>query len=178
MRDKTNAPDEILDLVDKSDKVIGEVVRLQADTNPFFTYRQSSILIYDEMNRLLLQQRSAMKRTNPLYWAVTAAGHCIHGMTPLQTAHAELLEEAGFDCELTFVCKEYTRYKYTSYFSYKYMGKYTGQPIIMNNQELADIHFVDKEEYDLMLELKMPFGKGSQSFIERFWRGDFDTFKH
>ncbi len=177
MRDKTNSPDEILDLVDKNDKVIGQVVRLQADNNPFFTIRQSTVLIYDDQNRLLLQRRSAMKKVNPQYWAVTAAGHVVKGTTPEHNAHKELKEEAGFDCKLVFVEKEYIRHKFNSYFAYKYIGRYQGQQIVMNTEEVEDIHFVDKEEFEIMIALGMPFGKGSLKFIENFWSGKFDKYK-
>lgn len=177
MKDKTNSPEEILDLVDKNDKVIGEVVRLQADSNPFFTYRQSSVLIFDSDNRILLHQRSALKKTIPLHWSVSAVGHVSRGTTPLETAHRELKEEVGFDTPLTFIEKEYIRYKYSSYFVYRYIGKYTGQQVIMNTEELADVRFVDKEEFDIMIELGMPFSKGSLAFITRFWAGEFDLIK-
>ena len=177
MKDKTNSPEEILDLVDKNDKVIGEVVRLQADSNPFFTYRQSSVLIYDSENRLLLHQRCEKKRSNPLYWSVTAVGHVTKGVVPEIIAHRELIEEAGFDTPLTFLEKEYMRHKYNSYFVYRYLGKYTGQTIIMNTEEIAEIKFIDKEEFEIMIELGMPFGTGSKKFIEHFWEGKFDSFK-
>jgi isopentenyldiphosphate isomerase len=177
MRDKANSPEEILDLVDRNDKVIGEVVRLQSDSNPFFTVRQASVLIYDSDDRVLLHQRSPMKKTSPLFWSVTAVGHVIKGDSPEQSAHKELKEEAGFDVKLVFVEKEYMRYKYTSYFAYRYLGKYDGQPIIMNSEEVIDIRFVDKEEYSIMMELEMPITKGSRQFIENFWNHKFDNLK-
>ncbi|MDQ3098785.1 MAG: NUDIX domain-containing protein [bacterium] len=177
MRDKANSPEEILDLVDRNDTVIGEVVRLQSDSNPYFTVRQASVLIYDSDNRLLLHQRSAMKKTSPLSWSVTAVGHVLKGNSPEQAAHKELKEEAGFDVKLAFVEKEYIRYKYTSYFAYRYIGEYDGQPIIMNSEEIVDIRFVDREEYSLMMELQMPITTGSRKFIENFWDHKFDSLK-
>jgi isopentenyldiphosphate isomerase len=177
MRDKTNSPDEILDLVDQNDRVIGEVVKLQADNNPFFTVRKVNVLIYDAENRLLLHQRAANKKVNPLYWSITAAGCVLHKKSPVEIAHCELRQEAGFDAQLTFLEKVYIRYKYTSYFAYKYIGKYTGQIVAMDIEELADIRFIDKEEYAIMLELGIPFGKGSKQFIDEFWSGKFDFYR-
>ena len=41
---KANFPDEILDLVDKNDKIIGEIVRAEANSDPKLFHREVGVL--------------------------------------------------------------------------------------------------------------------------------------
>lgn len=56
---------------------------------------------------MLVQQRSAEKKTHPLQWDVAAAGHIAHPETPLETAVREVSEELGISLSpdrLVFHC--------------------------------------------------------------------------
>ncbi|MCA9397648.1 NUDIX domain-containing protein, partial [candidate division WWE3 bacterium] len=91
------AQDELLDLVNENDEVIGTILRSEANSNPKVYHREIGILIADSQDRVLMQQRSKNKKVYPLYWIVSCAGHVSAGMTPEEVAHKELQEELGFD---------------------------------------------------------------------------------
>ena len=56
--DETNSPEEMLDIVNENDEVIGEALRKHANTDPTLIHREVNIIIYDSMKRVLLQNRS------------------------------------------------------------------------------------------------------------------------
>ena len=58
-------PDELFDLVDESDRVVGQVRRGEAHRNPAFIHRSVQILIFASDGRLLLQRRSTKKDLVP-----------------------------------------------------------------------------------------------------------------
>ena len=86
------AKDELLDLVDENDEVIGTILRSEANSNPEVYHREIGVLIADNEDRVLMQQRSRNKKIYPLYWIVSCAGHVTAGMSPEETAHKELRE--------------------------------------------------------------------------------------
>lgn len=63
-------------------------------------HRSVHVWIHDGKGRLLLQQRSMQKDTNPGRWDVTCAGHITAGDGSLDTAMRELEEELGVDVSL------------------------------------------------------------------------------
>ena len=95
--------DELLDLVNEKDEVIGEIWRSEIKGNPNSIHREIAILICDKNSRLLLQQRSLKKKSNPGIWTISCVGHILKGDQPEATAHSELKEELGFDIALEFV---------------------------------------------------------------------------
>ncbi|KAL3929417.1 MAG: hypothetical protein SGPRY_001968 [Prymnesium sp.] len=58
-------------------------------------HRSVHVWILDGEDRMLLQQRSMQKDTNPGCWDVSCAGHITAGDTSLETAQRELQEEIG-----------------------------------------------------------------------------------
>ena len=70
--------DEILDLVDGEDRVIGTVRKLDTDTDPELIHREIAVLVHRD-GELLWQLRSAAKTVLPLVWDVACAGHVLDG---------------------------------------------------------------------------------------------------
>lgn len=177
MIDKTNRPDEILDLVDENDRIIGEVRRDKANVNPALTHREVWMLIYGEKNRLLFQQRSKKKKFRPGFWAESCAGHVPKGEEPDKVAHNELREELGFDTELTFVEKIKDRRPTETRFVYFYIGPYRGEKIMLNPHEVEQVGFFAPKDYKNLLKSGGHFGGLAHKLVKRFWRGDFDSYK-
>lgn len=98
-------PDELFDLVDKSDRVVGQVRRGEAHRNPAFIHRSVQILVFASDGRLLLQRRSARKDLFPGYYCASASGHVASGDDYLTTAERELAEELGISAPLTWIGK-------------------------------------------------------------------------
>lgn len=174
MEDKTNTPEEILDLVDENDNVIGEVKISEANSNPQIIHREVAIFIFDDRKMVLLQQRSFQMIHQPGLWTIAAAGHVTKGLTPLEAAHKELKEELGFDTDLKFVEKFRYNIPTESRFMSLFLGKYSGQEIIPDPGEVAQTKFFNREEVEALIESNVPRGKKLENFVTRFWAGEFD----
>ncbi|MEK7611331.1 MAG: NUDIX domain-containing protein [Patescibacteria group bacterium] len=83
---KADSPDELLDLVDENDQIIGTVLKSEAHHNPKLIHREVAVLLYTRDNHLLLQKRSLLKKVHPGQWAETCAGHIAKGELPLTAA--------------------------------------------------------------------------------------------
>lgn len=85
---------EILDVVDENDHVIGNAVR--SDVHRLaLRHRAAHVLVFDDSGHLLLQRRALHKDVNPGLWDTSAAGHVEQGESYESAARRELLEELG-----------------------------------------------------------------------------------
>ncbi len=98
-------PDEIFDLVDLDDHVIGKVRRGEAHRNPALIHRSVQVLVFTHERHLLLQRRSARKDLFPGYYCASASGHVASGEEYATTAERELAEELGISAPLTYISK-------------------------------------------------------------------------
>ena len=108
-RSTTDNPDELFDLVDEHDTVVGQVRRGDAHRNPALLHRSVQIMVFDSAGRLLLQRRSARKDLFPNAYCASASGHVIAGDDYLATAQRELAEELGIVAPLTSLGKALVR---------------------------------------------------------------------
>lgn len=102
-------PDEIFDLVDLDDHVIGRVRRGDAHQHPSYIHRSVQILIFTSEERLLLQRRAATKDLFPGYLCASASGHVMADDDYPVTARRELIEELGVEPTIVFVDKALVR---------------------------------------------------------------------
>jgi isopentenyldiphosphate isomerase len=98
-------PDEVFDLVDLNDRVIGRVRRGDAHRDPSLIHRSVQTLVFTSDGRILLQRRAATKDLFPGYLCASASGHVIVGDDYAQTARRELSEELGVDPAISYVSK-------------------------------------------------------------------------
>ena len=140
--------DELLDLVNENDEVIGEVWKSKANSDPKFIHREISVYIFDKDDRLLMGQRSFAKKVYPGVWSESAAGHVGKGEDPEIAAHRELQEEMGFDTELKFLKKVISKYPNETHFTYCYAGSYSNEKIVFQKEEIETIRFTDRNKYD------------------------------
>ncbi|MGE5333994.1 MAG: NUDIX hydrolase [Nitrososphaerota archaeon] len=108
-RPGTDNPDELFDLVDLDDQVIGQVRRGEAHRNPALIHRSVQILVFTSDHRLLLQRRAATKDLFPGFYCASASGHVASGEDYLTTAQRELSEELGITAPLAYVGKALVR---------------------------------------------------------------------
>ncbi|MFT4563096.1 MAG: isopentenyl-diphosphate delta-isomerase [Gammaproteobacteria bacterium] len=92
------AIDEILDIVDGNDNVIGTATRAAVHSENY-RHRAVHILVFDAARRIYLQKRSKSKDNSPGLWDTSAAGHVDSGESYRVAANRELTEELGLPIE-------------------------------------------------------------------------------
>mgnify|MGYP001432075579 CR=1 FL=1 len=104
-------PQDWVTQVDSKGDFVRWVSRAQAD-NLRLMHRSVVVLIYNQHNQLLVQQRSNQKKTQPLHWDTSVSGFVDYEDHPngdpqaaqeafYNAAHRELKEELGVSCKLT-----------------------------------------------------------------------------
>ncbi len=161
--------DELLDLVNEKDEIVGEVWRSQTINHPELIFREVAVLINDNRNRLLLQRRSFNKKTYPGYWIISAGGHVSKGKNPEDEAHKELKEEMGFDVPLILDFKILMTYPGNRSFGYGYSGTYEGKEIKIQKEEVEEARFFTQEEFEELLKTDL-VEPTSAEWCRKFWK--------
>ncbi len=87
--------EEIFDLVDAHDRVIGRVSRSEVHGNPRLIHRVAHVLVFNRAGKLFLQKRSTRKDVQPGKWDTSVGGHVDSGETYEAAATREMAEELG-----------------------------------------------------------------------------------
>ena len=103
--------DELLDLVDDKDEIVGEVWKSKANSDPKLIHREAAIAVFNKEGEVLLQQRALTKRNDPGVWKTTAAGHVGKGESPEAAIIREVKEELGIEIRPIFMYKSLETYK-------------------------------------------------------------------
>lgn len=88
--------DEILDVVDDDDQVVGQAPRPEVHDQGLL-HRAVHVLLLDAEDRLVLQHRSRRKQIYPGLWTSSASGHVPAGQAVGTAARRETVEELGVD---------------------------------------------------------------------------------
>ncbi len=119
-------PDEIFDLIDLDDQVIGTVRRSDAHRDPSLVHRSVQVMVFDSSGRVLLQRRSATKDLFAGYFCASASGHVAAGEDYAVTAMRETHEELGQTFSLAYVGKELVRSAYETEMTALFLGRSDG----------------------------------------------------
>lgn len=92
-------PDEILDLVDRNDLVIGQARRSEIYRLGLNNYRVVNAFLVNDLGLLWIPCRSANKRIFPLCLDMSVGGHVISGESYEDAFRRELLEELNIRLE-------------------------------------------------------------------------------
>ena len=87
--------EELLDLVDAENRVVGTVPRAQVHGDPALRHRAVHVMVYDRRGALLLQKRAAGKDIAPGLWDTSVGGHLAVGESYPAAAVREAREELG-----------------------------------------------------------------------------------
>lgn len=168
--------DEILDLVNEKDEIVGDVWKSKANQDPRLIHREVAIIVYNDEGKVLLQKRSKLKKVNPGVWAETVAGHVGKGEDTAKAAHRELIEEIGFDTELSFFEKTLAHAPKETHFTYWYVGKFPGRAEIkLQEEEVEKAIFLSPTELEALIqsgEIYDPVKTGGQpkDMVKEFWK--------
>ncbi len=97
-------PEEIFDVCDAEDHVIGQAPRSFVHANQLL-HRAAHVFVFNSRQELLVQVRSATKDEFPLCYTSSASGHLSTGEDYLESAQRELEEEIGISAPLVFLAK-------------------------------------------------------------------------
>ena len=89
------AADEIFEIVDEQNNIIGTALRRQCHGNPSLRHRAAHVVVFDRQGRILLQKRSALKDVQPGKWDSAVGGHLMPGEDFEEAARREMAEELG-----------------------------------------------------------------------------------
>ena len=92
-------PEEIFDVVDEQDNVIGQAPRSEVHARGLL-HRATSVFVFNSRGQLLLQKRSATKDEFPGCWTSSASGHLGAGESYDDCAPREMQEEIGINAPL------------------------------------------------------------------------------
>ncbi|NAX21999.1 isopentenyl-diphosphate Delta-isomerase, partial [Vibrio sp. V39_P1S14PM300] len=138
--------EERLILVDEKDNIIGSEFKL-ATHKQGLLHRAFSVFIFDQTQRLLLQQRAAAKYHSPNLWSNTCCGHPRKGEETQSAASRRLNEEMGFYTPIihvsSFTYREEVPGNLIEHeFDHIYIGQFNQIPQV-NPNEAGDWRWID-----------------------------------
>lgn len=90
------AVEEMLDIVDDDDRVIGRAPRSRV-LDEYRIHRAVMFFVFDQDGNVFVNQRSESKTTYPGYWSIAFGGHVLAGETYDHAVRREALEETGLE---------------------------------------------------------------------------------
>ena len=148
---------EYIDIFDENNNPTGEIKeKVQAHEDGNF-HRTAHIWIMNNKKELLLQKRSATKKSHPNCWDISGAGHIKAGETVLEGAIRELKEELGIkinasDLKFIAIVKS-TKIPKNMEFAYVYLLRCNEkvENYIFEDDEVSEVKYVYFEELEKMV---------------------------
>ena len=149
---------EYIDIFDYNNNPTGEIKeKIQAHEDGNF-HRTAHVWIMNDKKELLLQKRSATKKSHPNFWDISGAGHIRAGETVIEEAIRELKEELGVEVkeeDLQYIATiKSTKNPKNMEFQYVYL--------LNCNKEIEEYIFEDNE----VSEVKYVFYKDLEKMVE------------
>ena len=140
--------EELLDLIDADNTVIGTVPRSRVHGAPALRHRAVHVLVYDDRGRLLLQKRSSAKEIQPGKWDTSVGGHLAAGESYLAAAVREAGEELGLAIDAAALAPVH-EYVWRSALETEHVASYRiqcGGPFRPHPEEIDEVRFWSPEE--------------------------------
>jgi isopentenyldiphosphate isomerase len=96
------AIEELVDIIDEHDNVIGVATRARLRAEKLL-HRGVFVIVLTSDDQIVVQQRSATKDLWPSHWDIGAGGVVSSGESYATSAQRELREELGIEAECTFL---------------------------------------------------------------------------
>ena len=145
MNATTDPQDELFDVVDEKDEVVGEATRRQVHSNPNLIHRVVHIWIINDGGEILIQQRSMKKDKAPGQWDISCGGHVRKEHNPELTAERELEEELGIKADCKLIKKYIQGHSDQTEMVYLYYANHNG-PFTFNDGEVEQVKFFSKDD--------------------------------
>ena len=149
---------ELLDIVDKDNKLTGKTKERKLVHEEELWHRQTGCFIMNKKGELLFQKRSSNKDDNPNKWGKTG-GHIEAGEEPISAIQREIFEEIGIkveeaELELLSIDKNvyYSRKnkKFHKYYGYTYFTVLDLElcKCKIQKEELTNLRYISIEEME------------------------------
>lgn len=151
---------EFIDIFDENNNYTGEVKEKQQAHEDGNFHRTAHVWIINDKNELLLQKRSASKKSHPNCWDISGAGHIRTGESVIEGAIRELREELGVEAEekdFEFIATiKSTKNPKNMEFAYVYLLKCnkTIKQYIFKDEEVSEVKYVFYKDLENMVEEK------------------------
>ena len=152
---------EYIDIFDENNNPTGEIKeKTQAHEDGNF-HRTAHIWIMNDKKELLLQKRSATKKSHPNCWDISGAGHIRAGETVIEGAIRELKEELGVktkESDLKFISiVKSTKKPKNHEFQYVYLLECNNkiENYIFEDEEVSEVKYVHFKDLEKMVEEKV-----------------------
>jgi len=143
--------EELFDIVDDQDCVIGQAPRSACHGNPALIHRVAHVLVFNTTGQLLLQKRSSSKDVQPGRWDTSVGGHLDPGEDYQAGALREMAEELGIvNQPLEFLYSYPHRNAFESENVTSYWLRFEGL-VKFDPKEIDAVAFYSEEEIAQML---------------------------
>ena len=152
---------EYIDIFDENNNPIGEVKEKTQGHEDGNFHRTAHIWIMNDKKELLIQKRSATKKSHPNCWDISGAGHIRAGESVIDGAIRELKEELGVEVEekdLEYIATiKSTKNPKNMEFGYVYLLKCNNQveEYIFEDNEVSEVKYVYFEELEKMVKKRV-----------------------
>ena len=142
---------EIVDLVDEQDNLVGSAFRSACHGDPTLIHRAVHVLVFNSSGELLLQLRSMNKDIQPGKWDTSVGGHLDPGEDYQAAAVREMMEELGISGQvLTRLYRSRIRNEIESENITTYLCRYDGS-INFAVDEIDEVRFWSNAEINASL---------------------------
>lgn len=152
---------EYIDIFDENNNPIGEIKEKQQAHEDGNFHRTAHVWIINDKNELLLQKRSASKKSHPNCWDISGAGHIRAGESVTEGAIRELKEELGVEAtekELNYIATiKSTKNPKNMEFGYVYLLRCNKkiEEYVFEDDEVSEVKYVYFEDLEKMVEEKV-----------------------
>lgn len=152
---------EYIDVFDENNNPTGEIKEKQQAHEDGNFHRTAHVWIINDKNELLLQKRSASKKSHPNCWDISSAGHIRTGESVIDGAIRELVEELGVEAEekdFEFIATiKSTKNPKNMEFGYVYLLRCNKkiEEYTFFDYEVSEVKYVYFEQLEKMVEEKI-----------------------
>lgn len=152
---------EYIDIFDENNNPTEEIKEKTKAHDDGNFHRTAHIWVINNKNELLLQKRSATKKSHPNCWDISGAGHIRAGESVIEGAIRELKEELGVEAtekDLNYIATiKSTKNLKNMEFGYVYLLKCNKklQDYIFEDEEVSEVKYIYYKELEKMVENKV-----------------------
>jgi isopentenyl-diphosphate delta-isomerase len=151
---KSANPDELFDVVDDGDQIVGQASRREVHARKL-RHRAVHVMIHNAAGHLFLQRRSPAKDTFPDCWDSSCTGHVDAGEDYLTATRRELGEELGWH-DRTLPLRPLLKLRASPETGYEFIQIYVAGPLSgpfeLHPEEITEGRWIVPAELDILLD--------------------------